>query len=471
MGCVWDDATETLTVAGGTAAAPITLDEFDGTLPETHALIPTTAAGVDIVPDSQPLPGDQRAVELGITISGTPDASDQVTINGTDAWGNSQSETIAVPTTGSYTTTKRFATVTDVDCTTVGSYSIYMYQTPIYPIAKLENGMYRIDSNLAIGDGATATYLKSLLEVVTFANGKTLQIADNATLQLGERYPDDSTGWGRNGSMWSINPSANMTIIGSGSGSAVLSLYSSTLRIDGNYTYSFDAGTINARNAIVAGTRDVNSGCTLQFASDVTLDWKRVQYVNWAWFRLNGTTLANFEDVHSHANYSGIRAGYADQEVYRLRITNAVWQDVYYYAGAPGRKLTILDPVNHVGSLTIQDADGTVEEVYTCNIHVTDPNGNALAGVRVLCQDKDSNTVFDVTTDANGDIAEQRVVYKDWVGTSATETAYGPFTFTLSKAGYETLIITNVTVDAPVNWVVKMLLPGGGSYVLQIMPT
>jgi len=462
MGWAWDDANEILTVTGGTAASPITLDDFDGGVGETRVIVPMTAAAQNITPSKQPIVGSRLAVTLNLNVTGTPDATDQVTINGTDAWGNAISETIDVPSADWYETTKYFATVTDVDCTTVGSYSIKLYQVPIYPITKPTDGVYLVGCNLEIGDGTAATFLKSAREVVRFAPGATLEIADNATLQLGERYPDDATGWGRNGAMWSINPSANMTIIGSGAGSAVLSLYSSTLRIDGNYTYSFNAGTIHARNAIVAGTRDVNSGCTLQFSSAVTLDWKRVQYVNWGWFRLNGTTLANFEDVHSHANYSGIRAGYANQEVYRLRITKAEWREVYYYAAAPGRKLTILNPVNRVSSLFIQDDDGTVEEVYTCNIHVVDKDGNGLAGVRVVCRDKDSNTAFDVTTDANGEIAEQRIVYKDWVGTAETETAYGPHTFTFSKDGYQTLVMENVTVDRPIEWRVELQPPGGG---------
>ncbi|HUV85112.1 MAG TPA: hypothetical protein VMV86_05335, partial [Methanosarcinales archaeon] len=40
-------------------------------------------------------------------------------------------------------------------------------------------------------------------------------------------------------------------------------------------------------------------------------------------------------------------------------------------------------------------------------------------------------------------------------GGQASET-YSPHKFTFSKAGYETIIWDNVTVDAPINWHVEL---------------
>ena len=57
-----------------------------------------------------------------------------------------------------------------------------------------------------------------------------------------------------------------------------------------------------------------------------------------------------------------------------------------------------------------------------------------------------------IDTDASGDIAEQIIIYKSWLTTSETLTTHSPHIFTLSKAGYETLILEAITVDAPIVW-------------------
>jgi len=57
-----------------------------------------------------------------------------------------------------------------------------------------------------------------------------------------------------------------------------------------------------------------------------------------------------------------------------------------------------------------------------------------------------------MTTDVNGDINEIQLQRHQWYGTSETETDYSPHTFTISKAGYKTLVLDNVTVDALVAW-------------------
>ncbi|NIT61121.1 MAG: hypothetical protein GWN00_34435, partial [Aliifodinibius sp.] len=56
-----------------------------------------------------------------------------------------------------------------------------------------------------------------------------------------------------------------------------------------------------------------------------------------------------------------------------------------------------------------------------------------------------------VTTNASGIITEQTITAKKWVGTSETETDYGPFRLALSKDGYETLVLENITIDSPVD--------------------
>jgi len=72
--------------------------------------------------------------------------------------------------------------------------------------------------------------------------------------------------------------------------------------------------------------------------------------------------------------------------------------------------------------------------------------------VTVLCEDQFSTEVFSVSTDANGDIAEQTITYRQWAGTDETLTTYSPHRITLTKAGYETLVLEDVTVSQMINW-------------------
>jgi len=62
-----------------------------------------------------------------------------------------------------------------------------------------------------------------------------------------------------------------------------------------------------------------------------------------------------------------------------------------------------------------------------------------------------------VITDINGDIAEQVIAYKKWQGTSETLTTLSPHKFTISKAGYETMVLDNITVDHPIVWHLELL--------------
>jgi len=101
-----------------------------------------------------------------------------------------------------------------------------------------------------------------------------------------------------------------------------------------------------------------------------------------------------------------------------------------------------------------------VHRKYTCNIHIADKDGVDLAGVVVDCEDQFGNPVWaagTVVTNATGDIAEQIITYKQWVGLAETLTDYSPHIFTISKAGYETQVLDEITVDHPIVWHEELL--------------
>jgi len=117
------------------------------------------------------------------------------------------------------------------------------------------------------------------------------------------------------------------------------------------------------------------------------------------------------------------------------------------------------DPVGF-STKGLYHADDTLIERYTCNIHIADKDGANLAGRTVDCEDQFGNPVWaagTITTDAAGDIAEQAINYKQWAGTAETLTTYSPHIFTISKAGYETMVLDNITVDALIAWHLELL--------------
>ena len=115
-------------------------------------------------------------------------------------------------------------------------------------------------------------------------------------------------------------------------------------------------------------------------------------------------------------------------------------------------------------------SDGDVlYEQYTFNLTVGDKDGTLTGMTATVTLDgSDSGTAsteydteaFSVNT-TNGVLAEQIVTARKWVGTSETLTNYNLFRLTVSAAGYQTLVIDNITIDAPIVWHLELQAPGG----------
>jgi len=119
--------------------------------------------------------------------------------------------------------------------------------------------------------------------------------------------------------------------------------------------------------------------------------------------------------------------------------------------------LVLENPRFHITTPYILQNNYFIKESYTCNIHIADKDGANLGTVNVKCEDKDDNEIFSVNTDGAGDIAEQIITYKKWIDTTETLTTYSPHKFTISKAGYETMVLDEITVDAPIVWHLELL--------------
>jgi len=346
----------------------------------------------------------------------------------------------------------------------------------------IANQAYYVNAHLAIGDGSTVSFLKSIQELVCFEPDKWFYLNNKGKLQLGDRYPasgDDF--WGYRGSCWVMSATSGtvLTFIDEYFSEAEFHTYGSTLLLNGNLGIQLYDGKWVARNIKLVGNYyavggGTNGNSKILLKADMTVDWKRVQYSNFLLVSVYSQNILNFSEVHSHRCFYGISAMYMSVEIPNIRITDAD-TDVRYNPGASPRTLRIINPSEPLSTIILDQDYGSIEEAYTCNINVRDKDGDALSGVDVVCRDQFNNVVFGggspVTTDSNGDIAEQTIVNRDWTTKSEIETDYGPFTFTFSKDGYQTLTLENVTLDGPINWTLEMPSPTGGKAINLGMQT
>jgi hypothetical protein len=159
---------------------------------------------------------------------------------------------------------------------------------------------------------------------------------------------------------------------------------------------------------------------------------------------------------HDFGGYGAIGVYSGDGLIVAPKITNPQAPG-YSYRNVSTGTLTVRDPMVLPTRTTIthDNAAGTTYLQFTVDIHIADKNGANIPGASVLCNDKDGNTTGGFaaqTTDANGNITTQYIYRQKWVGTSETETDYSPHKFTISKAGYQTLVLENITVSAPIKW-------------------
>lgn len=402
-------------------------------------------------------PVEKLALLISFVVAGKTAEADYIFITGTDAWDNAQTESINVSAgNGTYVTTKRFRTITNIDCsdnpagggTVWADGTVALTQAQWGVIWDYGTDQYKIDCNLNVGNGSTATYFASESQTITFANDVFPYTYANAEFRLGNIVGN----WGIHGSYLSINRHAGGDAnLGNG---GVFKVYASmvTVRESKIIWLYWDPGDVILNNAIFnnAGTTKLQ---TLGFLGGAGSSINKGYFTG---FYQVMVIISTAEEIHSHNCNHGFYS-YLPVTYVKARVTN-VTNDFAAY----DNPVTVVDPKAPVALPVISDALGTIFEKYTCNIHVSDKDGNDLSDVTVTCADQYNTQIFSVSTDANGDIVEQTITYKQWAGTSETLTTYSPHKFTISKAGYQTLVLENITVDHPIVWHLELQQPGGG---------
>jgi hypothetical protein len=194
-----------------------------------------------------------------------------------------------------------------------------------------------------------------------------------------------------------------MNLIASGQTTAKFYCYASKFHIRTAHRVQFLDGDIDIRNSILSAVYNGSVETYYNFSAAQSLKLNKVFFTNTYGLYLSFTP-GVFQDVHSHYGNRGL-CSYGNMTAVGLLATS-VDTDIYH-AGIVAKTVIAKDPEANISTVVIVPGSGIIKEQYTCNIHVSDKNGNNLSGVNVECIETGGSQVFSVATDANGDIAEQ----------------------------------------------------------------
>jgi hypothetical protein len=329
---------------------------------------------------------------------------------------------------------------------------------------------FHMDALLYLGDGYTSTYFIDKEKVVVFTDvitGNTVRIIylySNAHIQLGELVDEEKKEVCK--------------------GCAIVSRYSGYMSylLDGGYTNTYR----RLYGCTVISPNEYNK--QLKVRTGYNARFWHCQFVNYAWPDLvyggdvyRCTIVGGTDTLHATAIQAGqgsfgledilgtnvrmaLRAFPYNQDVkvVGLVVTNNEY-GVVLDSQSKDTILTDCDLENWIHYLRGETQPGKILRKYTVNIHVADKDGSPLPGANVVCRDKDGNEIFNVNTNAQGDISEQEVTCQEWYQLSAgwhgeeDATCFSPHKLIVSKSGYETLEIDEITLNKAIKWHLELL--------------
>ncbi|MEW6386818.1 MAG: hypothetical protein AB1491_04795 [Thermodesulfobacteriota bacterium] len=268
----YDPATHKVTVTGGTEASPADFASWvaadrAGTL-TLWSGTPTT--GITLTTPVRPC--EKLALPLDLVIAGATDmgAGDTIGLTGTDAWGQAQDETLVAEANGTFTTSKRWRTITQVNCNGFATGTLTIRQPQWGVIWDQGGNQYQLDAYLQFGDGSTSTFFTEAVSQISIndpvaAWGTTIwEVKAKATAQFG-LLGDAAKKFTHSGCalIFGVGPANSYNLINNNGGT--LYLYSCRLRA------GFKGVTPGAACRIINPTRAWNlvADC-LQFQLDDT---------------------------------------------------------------------------------------------------------------------------------------------------------------------------------------------------------
>jgi len=482
----YDPATNFIRVTGYTELVPCNFtDIYNADKAGTYSLHARIGiAGVDgaaVVVDNALRPTDEIVLggasgDLYITITNWNLMTNAtIRVTGTDRDGAAQTDDIVVNGNGDFNTAKWFKTVTHTQVTVFntpggGSFDYDLTQGQWGVVWRQGGYQFYLEAGIFVGNGVTTTWFQDTLKQVCFSNGVIrannwglIYALPHATIKFGELVDAVTretkfgcsllslhttfgnhriTYTGVNGLvyLYSTNFSGINTLV---SGKACQSM---ATRVWNSHLESTDlvplptAETVDVYNAI---------SCNAITAVDTP----------------RGTAWNRFSIVRARS-YIGIRdvgAGAVVRNLYGRGATT-------FGVGIPFPPLV----TDHVWLIdadldlwTFNWAVGSTKFVYrqySFNLRVVDSDGVGIVGVTVNMDDRFGANVFNVVTDASGDIVEQIITYGYYSQPTGNVLqpaggGYSPHTVTLSLAGYITRTIV-YTMDRQ-REEIEELLPKG----------
>jgi hypothetical protein len=476
-------ATNTVTVTGGTSGSPADFASF--------VTADRAGAGTSLLaawgPNSntKALTYQVRAVELlalliTFVVAGKTAETDYIFITGTDAWGASQTEALNVTAgNGTYTTTKRFRTITNIDCSdnpagggTVWANGTVAVTQPVWGVIwNKGNFQYQVDAKLVVGDGSTSTYFKTSNEQIFFPNAVItansqvyISVLAAATFQAGNLL-DATIRSTSSGSVIRTDESSysSTKLIATSGSTAIANIYSSLLigpPAGGHQLYEI-SGTFTMWNTIING-RLVIYGL-----------------INGSVYNVIGSTnystiqacTCSMDKVTSLDCTYGVYLGGAQSVTARNMIIKRSGTGSWRLSGISVDSYAV-DCECDAWSMVWSAGTGSLYRQQTLNLHVADIAGNNISGATVTLKDAAAAIVFSVNTGADGKITftgqDSSPITNAFTHTryyyngGALSSYKGPWTLTVTKAGYQDYQDV-IVLDRKMDLEVALLIPKGGS--------
>ena len=333
------------------------------------------------------------------------------------------------------------------------------------------NNIYALDALLYLGDGYISTYFKDANKLVVFTDVITGQqkrmiyVYNDAHIQLGDLV-DEETKEVNNGCVIQLNvESINNWLFYGGDENTYRRIYGCTIispNIESrkvmihlrdntrlwhctfvNYAYPYVVGNADIYRLTLLGGTDSAKAIGLDVSMGIPT--------------INDFVATNLRLAVMIGPYS--------QEITISRMKAVCEKAVYF--GSQNKDLNLIDCefTNWIVYTIGVGELGKALRKYTVNIHVSDKDGANLDLANVVCLDKDDNEIFNVDTDAEGNIAEQEVTYQQWyqldLGYHGEDeaTCFSPHKFIILKDGYKTLTIDNITINDPIKWHLELQDP------------
>jgi hypothetical protein len=384
-------------------------------------------------------------------------ASATVTLIGTDAIGNMQTEDIMVSAGGvSYGATKYFATLTASQVTAfvgVGSFNYNVNQAQWGVVWRQAANQYAFTCNLTIGNGSTATYftITNVRMIIDAGANTVITVNGAATFQLGTKVSATSGKDGCTLEMQHASTTPLYTYYGR------LLFYDSVLTTNTGLLGAVDA---TKQHEIIQCTFKGWQVLRVAGATSIIYD---VRMQNGNTYGLNTVgTLGTVEKIRVQGQQYGVYFAptYGDSVLKDLSTESIVTNDVLVYTwDASVANAYLINCALSTWGFTHTGTHPTVKvyRQYTYDLQVLDSAGAAVNGAIVTLTDNTLANVFSVATAASGSIATQTVsrgYYNQANGNTLQD--YGPFHLTITKAGYATYTHNDIVLDEKTDWRVAL---------------